>query len=140
MELDCQTEDCTHGLGRRRRDPFFHREESEVHATRPSATTISAASRADAAFRFAMISIRSGVKPRVSQRCRNNCRRLKWKWGPGPFSGRTATPPTLVCPGAGGDGERSHGLKLNYNIYMLHMAASRTVGPNRMAIVSGAFR
>jgi hypothetical protein len=80
-------------------------------------------SKAGATFRLAMVSIVSGVKPRASQRRRNNCRRSKWKMGPGRFSGRTATPPTLVCPGAGGDGERSHGLKFNHYVHVLYIIA-----------------
>jgi hypothetical protein len=37
---------------------------------------------AGAAFRFAMISIGSGLKPRASQRCRNNCLTLEMEDGP----------------------------------------------------------
>ncbi len=50
---------------------------------------------------------------------------------PADFPGGTATPPTLMCLGAGGDGERSHGLKQNYYVHVLYiiagmMAASRS--------------
>ena len=57
---------------------------------------------------------------------------------------RTAKPPHRGVSGGGGDGSRSHGLKLNNNFNLMYiiarmMAATRTVGPNRIAIV-GPFR
>ena len=47
------------------------------------------------------------------------------KWDPGKFLGEPR-PPTLVCMGGGGDGERSRGLKLYYNniVYHTRMTAS----------------
>ena len=42
-------------------------------------------------------------------------------------------PPTVVCPGGGGDGERSHGFKLNYGVILSYarMTASLNIGPAR---------
>jgi hypothetical protein len=59
-------------------------------------------SKAGATFRLAMISIRSGLKLRASQRHRNNCfPTLAMEMGPADFLGEPR-PPTLVRPGAGG--------------------------------------
>ena len=72
-------------------------------------------SKAGAAFRLAMISIGSGVKPRASQRCRNNCLTVEMEYGapanflgeprpppPCGVRGRGRPPPTMRRPGAGG--------------------------------------
>ena len=59
-------------------------------------------SKADATFCLAMISIRSGMKPRGSQRHRNNCF-LSRETGTGPANFQLSPqPPTMLCPGAGG--------------------------------------
>jgi hypothetical protein len=73
-----------------------------------------------ATFCLAMISIGSGLKPRASQRCRNNCLTLEMENGaPADFLGEPR-PPTMRCPGVG-DGERSHGPRLNNIAYMIYI-------------------
>ena len=60
-------------------------------------------SKAGATFCLAVISIGSGLKPRASQRCRNNvfCR-VKREMGPRQIFWLSSDPPTMLCPGAGG--------------------------------------
>jgi hypothetical protein len=65
-----------------------------------------------------MFSILSGVKPRASQRGRNNCLTLELENGALPDFLGEPRPPTMWRPGAGGV-ERSHSLKLNYNARLL---------------------
>jgi hypothetical protein len=49
-----------------------------------------------------MISIGGGLKPRASQRYRNNCLTLEWKMGSRQIFWVSAEPPTMQSPGAGG--------------------------------------
>jgi hypothetical protein len=75
-------------------------------------------SKAGATFCLAMISISSGMKTCASQRCRNNLFfRLNGKWGPAKLFGEPQRPPPWCVRGRG-DGERSHGLKLNYGVIL----------------------
>ena len=85
------------------------------------------ASKAGATFCLAMISIGSGLKTRASQRCRNNvfCR-VKREMGPANLQVSRRDPPTVVRPRGGGGVERSHGLKLNYNIYLYYTRMTAT--------------
>jgi hypothetical protein len=59
-------------------------------------------SRAGDTFCLAMISIGSGFKSRASQRGRNNCLTLEMENGARPNFWLNRSPPTMVCPGAGG--------------------------------------
>ena len=121
---------CTRDLGPRSRDPFAR--SSLVARAGPSTDDNFCGSKAGATFRLAMISIGSGLKPRASQRCRNNCLTLEMENGaPADFLGEPQRPPPWCVRGRG-DGERSHGLKLNYYVHVLYliagmMAASRTL-------------
>jgi hypothetical protein len=74
-----------------------------------------------------MISIGSGVKPCASQRGRNNCLTAEMEKGTGKFSRLTATPPPCCVRGRG-DGERSHGLKLNYSAMPYHEGMTAASG------------
>jgi len=79
-------------------------------------------SKAGATFRLAMISIDSDLKPRASQRCRNNSLKLEMeKWTPALFLGEPRPPPPPWCARGAGGVERSHGLKLNYDIIVLYI-------------------
>jgi hypothetical protein len=60
------------------------------------------------------------LKPRASQRGRNNCLTLEMENGAPANYLANRNAPTLVCRGAGGDGERSHGLKTNYSMISYH--------------------
>jgi hypothetical protein len=82
-------------------------------------------SKAGATFRLAMISIAGGLKPRASQRCRNNRLMLVMEnGGPGRFFWVSRDPPPCGVRGAGG-AERSHGLKLNHSVmWLLHKKLS----------------
>ena len=64
-----------------------------------------------------MISISSGLKPRASQRCRNNCLTLEMENGPRQILRFAATPPPC-CVGGRGDGSRSHGLELKHSLIL----------------------
>jgi hypothetical protein len=48
-------------------------------------------------------------------------------------------PPTMVCTGGGGDGERPHGLKMKYSttLFQAVMATCQLWNPPALAIVSG---
>jgi hypothetical protein len=85
-------------------------------------------SKAGATLHFAMISIRSGSKPRASQRCRNKL----CLGGPNSFFRGDRNSPHHASFGGGGDAERSHGPKLNNIALMFYiarmMAAPLTVG------------
>ena len=60
-------------------------------------------SKAGATFRCAMIPIGSGLKPRASQRCRNNCLTLELEnWALPDFLGGEPRPPHHVASGGGG--------------------------------------
>ena len=60
-------------------------------------------SKAGATFCLAMISIGSGLKPRASQRCRNNCLTLEMENGaPANLLGEPQRPPPWCVPGRGG--------------------------------------
>jgi hypothetical protein len=60
-------------------------------------------SKAGATFRLAMISTGSGLKPRASQRCRNNCLTLEMENGaPANFSVSRDPPPPWCARGRGG--------------------------------------
>jgi hypothetical protein len=52
---------------------------------------------------------------------------------PAVFLGEPHRPPTLVCPGGGGDGERSHGLKLNYYVRVLYVIAGMMAASGTLA-------
>ena len=79
-----------------------HREDAEVARAGPSIRDHFCGSKAGVTFCLAMISIGSGLKSRTSQRCHNNCLTVEMENGAPPNYLATATPPTLVCPGAGG--------------------------------------
>jgi hypothetical protein len=67
-----------------------------------------------------MISISNGLKPRASQRHRNNCLTVEMENGaPANYLANRKAPHPGVS-GGGGDGERSHGLKLNYSATLYH--------------------
>jgi hypothetical protein len=84
-----------------------------------------------------MISIRMGVKPRASQRRRNNCfPTLAMEMGSRQIFSVSRAPHPGVS-GERGDGERSYGLKMNYYVHVLYiiaglMVASRAVEPTRL--------
>ena len=107
--LGCQTGLCTRDLGGRSRNLFAlsslipHRENSDLAQAGPSTDDNFCGSKAGATFCLAIISIGSGLKPRASQRGRNNCLTLEMENGaPAKFLGEPRTPPPCCVRGRGG--------------------------------------
>jgi hypothetical protein len=75
-----------------------------------------------------MISIGSGLKTHASQRSRNNWLTVEMEDGaPANYWANRKAPPTVACTGRG-DGERSHGLKLNYSAMPYHEGMTAASG------------
>ena len=75
-------------------------------------------SKVGATFRFAMISIGRVLKSRPSQRHRNIVFPTpEMEDAADKSSGKPRPPPTVMCRG---DGELSHGLKMNYSMMLYH--------------------
>jgi hypothetical protein len=70
-------------------------------------------SKVGVTFCLAMISIVDRVKPRSSQRYRNNCLTVEMEKGVPPNILANRNAPHPGASGGGGDGTRSHGLRIN---------------------------
>ena len=75
----------------------------ELHHARGHDPLTFYGSKAGATFRLAMVSIGSGVKPRASQRCRNNYFSDWMENGAPPnYLANRKAPPTMLRPRGGG--------------------------------------
>ena len=118
--LGCQTGLCTHDLGGRSRNLFAlsslipHRENPDLAQAGPSTDDNFWVQRPAQPFVSQWFQLAAACNRAHRNAIATFCFRLDKKWTRQAIW-RTATAPHPGVSGGGGDGERSHGLKLNYS-------------------------